>query len=108
MQAIRMLCILMLSILVVVLSAKADDLTVDPKEITINIHAAKDHVSVAVKAPEYSTIQFYMFDVYGKMVKRYEVKGTRTFILDKLLKGTYLYDAFANDAKIKSGKIELK
>ncbi|MEO5648018.1 MAG: hypothetical protein ABIQ56_06625 [Chitinophagaceae bacterium] len=99
---------IIVSLLLMVFSTSADNLLTANKKITVRVEVKDDHLEVVLSAPGLSFVQFFLFDVYGELVTRCEITGSKTLIVNKLCKGTYMYDAFANDAKIKSGNIELK
>ena len=77
-------------------------------ELSVKVDNENKAVKVSVRTPGIRTVQFYMFNIDGKLVKQYEINGSRKFVINQLENGIYLYDFFSSDQRLKTGKIELK
>lgn len=53
-------------------------------------------------------LQFYMFDLEGKLIDNFFLKTKTIKKIDQLRKGIYMYDVFKNDESIERGSVELK
>lgn len=51
---------------------------------------------------------FYLFDMEGTMLFRFQLRGKESKLISNLKKGTYSYDIFENDISIEQGKIIVK
>jgi hypothetical protein len=78
------------------------------KTMILKVEQESDDIAVSVKADINNKIQFYMFNVEGKMIKEITINGSKKINISHLEKGIYIYDFFANDERLKNGKIELK
>lgn len=78
------------------------------KTIVLKVEQESNDIAVSVKADINNKIQFYMFNVEGKMIKELTINGSKKINIMHLEKGIYIYDFFANDERLKNGKIELK
>jgi len=54
------------------------------------------------------TLHFYIFDLEGTLIYQAVLNNKETKSIDKLNKGTYMYDVFENDESIEEGKIIVK
>ena len=77
-------------------------------EANLKICQQNNDILVEVKMAKAINIQLYMFTIEGVLVKQFEITGSKKFIIQKMQKGTYLYEFFRNDEHLKTGKIELK
>ncbi len=75
--------------------------------VNLRVQMDNDDVIVSVKAGN-KNVDFYMFTVNGSLVKQRNIQGSERFSIENLSKGTYLYELFSKDQRLKSGKIELK
>ncbi|HVF80523.1 MAG TPA: T9SS type A sorting domain-containing protein [Flavisolibacter sp.] len=76
---------------------------------TIKVFPTPDNEgSITISSVNRATLQFYLFDLEGKLIYQTTLKKHDKKIIEGLTKGTYLYDAFQNDESIKGGKIILK
>jgi hypothetical protein len=85
----------------------------DYKKISLNIVIVKveqesNDIAVSVKTSENNKVEFYMFNVEGKLIKELNISGSKKINITQLEKGLYTYDFFSKDERLKSGKIELK
>ena len=80
------------------------------KDAATNLLIAQQdqNILVTVRASKNITIQLYMFNVEGSLVKKYDINGSKKFLIKELKKGIYLYEFFNNDEHLKTGNIELK
>ena len=78
------------------------------KTMILKVEQESNDIAVSVKADINNKIQFYMFNVEGKMIKEITINGSKKINISHLEKGTYTYDFFSNDERLKNGKIELK
>ncbi len=78
------------------------------ESITVKVATEKAEVSISVRSSKACELQFYMFNLDGELVKRFDIKANTKLKIVSLSKGIYMYDVFHKDAKLKSGKIELK
>ena len=76
--------------------------------IIVKVNAGDEGISVNVKSSKSCELQFYIFNVEGQLVKQYAIKNNTLLKVASLSRGIYLYDVFHKDARLKSGKIELK
>jgi hypothetical protein len=53
-------------------------------------------------------LQFYMFDLDGKLIDNFHLKTKTINKIDRLHKGIYMYDVFKNDESIERGSVEIK
>ena|SRR5947209_5916446 len=63
-------------------------------------------VSVVSNVSE--TLHFYIFDLEGTLIYQAVLNNKEGKTIDKLNKGTYMYDVFQNDESIEEGKIIVK
>ncbi len=87
---------------------KPDEIKFSVQTITIKVEQESNDITVSVKSDKYNKVQFYMFNVDGKLIKELTINGSKKINITQLEKGLYIYDFFSNDEKLKSGKIELK
>ena len=76
--------------------------------VSVRIEKGETDITVSVKTQKKSAVQFYMFAANGNLIKQMNIEGCSKFSIEHLSKGTYVYDVFNNDERLKSGKIELK
>ena len=77
--------------------------------VNLNVAQLDNDIMVSVESlNSNSQTQFYMFNIDGKLIKSYDINGSKKIIIQKLQKGIYLYEFFCKDARLKNGKIELK
>ena len=88
------------------------DTIVVQKQVTSKKHKIKlfpnaKHEALFFNAegPEGSVYQLYLFDVEGKLVKQANIKNNQTTILQKLEKGSYLFEVFSDDQRIENGQV---
>ena len=77
-------------------------------ELSVKVDHINNSVKVSVRAERLSLSQFYMFNIDGKLIKRFDINGAKKFVIDQLEAGIYMYEFFNKDQRLKSGKIELK
>ena len=53
-------------------------------------------------------LQFYMFDLEGKLIDNFYLKTKTVKKIDQLRKGIYMYDVFKNDESIERGSVKIK
>ena len=107
--AITLACVMFsFIVLVPALFSKAADQDFGGTELSVKVDNINKAVKVTVRAPKIDIVQFYMFNIEGKLVKQYEVNGSKKFVINQLENGIYLYDFFSRDQRLKTGKIELK
>jgi hypothetical protein len=104
----RAMMVLMVTLALAAIYMNATAGTKRVKSITVNVATEQSNVSVSVKSSRSCELQFYVFDMGGQLVKQYSIKAPSSSMINSLSKGTYMYDVFHDDKKIKSGKIELK
>lgn len=75
---------------------------------TVKVVADDEAILVSVNAKLTNELQFYMFSLDGNLVKRSAILGTTVMKRGSLKKGTYLYDVFDKDARLISGRLDLK
>lgn len=49
--------------------------------------------------------QLYLFDLDGKLVKQANIRNKQTTILNKIDKGSYIYEVFSDDERIENGQV---
>ena len=76
--------------------------------VIVKVEQESNDIAVSVKTTSDNKIQFFMFNVEGKLIKELNIKGSKKINITELEKGIYMYDFFSNDERLKSGKIELK
>ena len=77
--------------------------------LLVKVEQEQNDIAVSVKTSKnYNKVEFYMFNVEGKLIKELSINGTKKINITQLEKGTYTYDFFSKDERIKSGKIKLK
>ena len=76
--------------------------------VSVKVVQEKNDLTVSVISPADNKIQFYMFSIDGKLIKELKIHGSKKISITQLEKGTYTYDFFSNDERLKSGNIELK
>ncbi|MDB5208378.1 MAG: type sorting protein [Flavisolibacter sp.] len=76
---------------------------------TVKVYPTPDNEgSITISSVNQATLQFYLFDLEGKLIYQTQLKKNDKLTVEGLTKGTYLYDAFQNDESIKGGKVVLK
>lgn len=69
----------------------------------------QDHnILVSVRIAKNTEVQFFMFNLEGELMSKYEINGSKDIIISKMQKGIYMYEFFSHDEHLKTGKIELK
>ncbi len=51
--------------------------------------------------------QLFLFDLNGQLVKQAHIRHKQTAMLNKIDKGTYLFEVFSNDERVETGKVEV-
>ena len=77
-------------------------------ETSLKIAQQDNNLLVTIKVAGNTGVQLYMFTVDGRLLKEYDINGSKKFVIQNLQKGIYLYEFFNNDQHLKTGKIELK
>ena len=78
-------------------------------ELNLMVSQQDNNILVSVKSVRNTNrTQFYMFNIEGNLVKEYSINGSKKITITQLEKGTYIYEFFNNDERLKNGKIELK
>lgn len=76
---------------------------------TVKVYATPDNEgSITISSSNQATLDFYLFDLEGKLIYQTTLKKNSRQTVEGLTKGTYLYNAFQDDESIKGGKISLK
>lgn len=52
--------------------------------------------------------QLFLFDVDGKLVKQVNVRNKQTTIVNRMSKGSYLFEVFSDDERIENGQVIIK
>ena len=92
-----------------ILSSFFEPETTSKAEVNVKVAQLQDNIMVSVSSIKNdSHTQFYMFNIDGKLIKNYDISGSKKIIIEKLQKGIYLYEFFCKDARLKNGQIELK
>lgn len=86
----------------------AIDKNTDAKKAAIKLYPNPSFGKISVSAITASPLHFYIFDLDGTMVYQAVLNNKEKKVIDKLKKGTYLYDVFENDESIEEGKITVK
>lgn len=76
--------------------------------VVVKVEQEKQSITVSVKSSKNNKIQFYMFNIDGKLIKDLNIYGSKKISISQIEKGIYMYEFFSNDERIKSGEIELK
>lgn len=79
------------------------------KSTVVTIHPNPSYngeVSVSSKTDQ--VLHFYIFDLEGTLIYQTVLKNKEKKAIDKLDKGTYMYNVFANDESIEEGKLIIK
>ena len=76
--------------------------------VTVKVDQQSQSITVSVKGAKNNKVQFYMFNIEGKLIKDLNIYGSKKVNITKIEKGIYMYEFFSNDERIKSGEIELK
>lgn len=76
--------------------------------VVVKVEQEKQNITVSVKSSKNNKIQFYMFNIEGKLIKDLNIYGSKRISISQIEKGVYMYEFFSNDERIKSGEIELK
>jgi hypothetical protein len=76
--------------------------------VIVKVEQESNDIAVSVTTSENNKVEFYMFNVEGKLIRELNINGTQKINIPELQKGLYTYDFFSKDERIKSGKIELK
>jgi hypothetical protein len=51
--------------------------------------------------------QLFLFDLNGHLVKQAHIRHKQTAMLNKIDKGTYLFEVFSDDERVETGKVEV-
>jgi hypothetical protein len=76
--------------------------------VVVRVVQESNDIAVSVKTSADNKIEFFMFNVEGKLISKLSINGTKKINITQLEKGFYTYDFFSKDEKLKTGKIELK
>jgi len=76
--------------------------------VIVKVEQESTDITVSVKSRADNKIEFYMFNIEGKLIKELNIQGSKRVNIKQLDKGLYTYDFFINDERLKSGNIELK
>lgn len=71
-------------------------------------HIVKKAMNIVANSADGRDVDFYVFDVTGKMVANYKLKDGEKKLLEGLARGTYLYQVFCDDEQVSNGKIEFR
>ena len=52
--------------------------------------------------------QLFLFDLDGKLVKQVNIRNRETTVLNKIEKGTYMFEVFSDDERIENGQVIVK
>jgi hypothetical protein len=52
--------------------------------------------------------QLFLFDIEGKLLKQVDIKNKQTTVINKIAKGTYLFEVFCDDVRIENGQVLVK
>ena len=52
--------------------------------------------------------QFFLFDMYGTLVKQANIRNKQTTVINNLEKGVYLFEVFSDDERIETGKVTVR
>lgn len=107
-KRVLVLALVMLSIIAVIPALFTHAGITDFGGTELSVKVENKTVKVSVRTPKINTVQFYIFNIDGKLVKQYEINGPKKFVINQLENGIYLYDFFSRDQRLKTGKIELK
>ncbi len=83
------LCFLLQSFL-----AKSSDTSLF-NTVLVKVEQEQNDIAVSVKTSKnYNKVEFYMFNVEGKLIKELSINGSRKVNITQLEKGIYTYDFF--------------
>ena len=74
----------------------------------IKVSQQEHDILVSVRMAKNIEIEFFMFNLEGELISKYEISGSKDIIISKMQKGIYMYEFFNHDQHLKTGKIELK
>jgi hypothetical protein len=80
----------------------------EAKKSIVRLYPNPSYGKLSVTANTSSPLHFYIFDLEGTLIYQTVLKNKDRKVIDKLKKGTYLYDVFENDESIEEGKITIK
>ena len=52
--------------------------------------------------------QLFLFDIDGKLVKQVNIRNRQTTVLNKIEKGSYVFEVFSDDERIENGQVIVK
>ena len=85
-----------------------DSSTAKAGKNAVRIYPNPSYGKLSVSAVTSSTLHFYIFDLEGTLVFQTVLNNKDRRVIDKLKRGSYLYDVFENDESIEEGKIIIK
>jgi len=80
------------------------------KKSSIRLYPDANHQVLFFSASgvENKHYQLYLFDVEGKLLKQIDIKNKQTTLINKIEKGTYLFEVFCDDARIENGQVVVR
>lgn len=49
--------------------------------------------------------QLFLFDIDGRLIKQINIKNKQISVLNKVAKGTYIFEVFSDDERIENGQV---
>lgn len=80
------------------------------KKNSIRLYPDANHqvLFFSANGEENKHYQLYLFDIEGKLIKQFDIKSKQTTLINKIAKGTYLFEVFSDDVRIENGQVVVK
>lgn len=80
------------------------------KKIKIRLYPNANHEVLFFSASGENgrVYQLYLFDLDGKLVKQVNIRNKQITVLNRIEKGSYLFEVFSDDERIENGQVIVK
>ncbi len=80
------------------------------KKIKIKLYPNANHQVLFFSASGEAgkVFQLFLFDIDGKLVKQVNIRNKQTTVLNRIEKGSYLFEVFSDDERIENGQVIVK
>jgi hypothetical protein len=80
------------------------------KKIKIKLYPNANHQVLFFSASGEAgkVFQLFLFDIDGKLVKQVNIRNKQTTVLNRIEKGSYLFEVFSDDERIEHGQVIVK
>jgi len=77
-------------------------------KIKLYPNASHEVLFFSAAGEEGKVYQLFLFDLDGKLVKQVNIRNRQTTVLNRIAKGSYLFEVFSDDERIENGQVIVK